>query len=155
MLLKRDAPASHGILTINGTDLLTRYHRLTVADLTTAHTNRTNPRAIQNSHVMYLALQKSLGRDLHTTLFHQVRDLPEHEDGPGLFKTLTDFMIVASLQLSIISSRLLLKFDRRAYQFHVPQINTRLTHSSSLPVPQNILLPRSSDWATSCPSIQN
>jgi hypothetical protein len=99
----RDAPDPRGILEINGHNLLTEYHSITDAEVATARTTRVDPRSIQNSRAMYKCLKSSITGDLRATVFDQVGNLPIHEDGPTLFKKLTDFTMAASLQLSMLS----------------------------------------------------
>ena len=111
------APAPHGILTVGaipadpdngipafpGYNLLTDYHNITQAQLTIAFNNRDNPRAIQNSKAMYHCLKASITGDLKTTVFNQIDNLPTHKDGPSLFKLLTSFTTISSLQLSMLA----------------------------------------------------
>ena len=120
---KWDAAMPHGILSINGSDLLTEYHRITTAGLDAA---RTNARVIQHSTAMYHTLRKSITID--PSLSSTFGNLPAHEDGPSLFKELTGFTVVVSLQLPIVSQHQLLEFDPAAYKFHLSDINTKLSH---------------------------
>jgi hypothetical protein len=71
--------------------------------------------------------RRSLG-DLHATIFDQADNLPTTEDGPTLFKKLTALTMVASLQLSVLSFKMILEFDPVVHKFHIPTINTMLNH---------------------------
>ena len=136
------APAPHGILTVGaipadpdngipafpGYNLLTDYHNITQAQLTIAFNNRDNPRAIQNSKAMYRCLKASITGDLKTTVFDQIDNLPTHEDGPSLFKLLTSFTTISSLQLSMLAFRQILDFDPAEHNFKIATVNTKLNH---------------------------
>jgi hypothetical protein len=123
-----DAPTPRGILEINGHNLLTEYHSITDAEVATARTTRVNPRSIKNSRAMYKYLKPSITGDLCATVFDQAGNLPIHEDGPNLFKKLTDFTMVASLQLSMLSFKTILEFDPAVHAFNIPTVNTKLNH---------------------------
>ena len=136
------APTPYGILTIGATqadqnnnipafagyNLLTDYHNITQTQLTTAFNNRTNDRAIQNSKAMYRCLKASITGDLKITVFDQIDNLPTHEDGPSLFKLLTSFTTISSLQLSMLAFRQILDFDPAEYDFKIAMVNTKLNH---------------------------
>jgi hypothetical protein len=126
----RNAAAPQGILTINGQHLITHYHSLTDTDITNAQVARTDPHAVQNSRPLYKCLLKSsVTGDLRATIFDQVGNIPLTEDGPALFKKLTTFTMVTSLQLSMISFKSILEFDPADYAFNVPPaINNKLNH---------------------------
>jgi hypothetical protein len=67
---------------------------------------------------MYKCVKSSItGNNLLTT-----------EDGPTLFKKLTAFTMVASLQLSMLSLKIILEIDPAVHKFHIPTINTKLNH---------------------------
>ena len=123
-----NAPSPQGILKVGGQDILTNYHSITNANIETARTNRTNSRAIQNSKAMFRCLKSSIKGDLKDTIFTQYENLPEHEDGISLFKQLTTFTTVASLQLSMISFQNILNFDPSDFKFNIPVINGKLIH---------------------------
>jgi hypothetical protein len=123
-----DAPAPRGILTIDGHNLLTEYHSITDTEITAARTARVDPRSIQNSRAMYKYLKSSITGDLRATVFDQAGNVPIYEDGPTLFKKLTDFTMVASLQLSMLSFKMILEFDPAVHTFHIPTVNTKLKH---------------------------
>ena len=136
------AQPPHGILTfgavpadpennveaIQGHNLLTDYHHITQAQLTAAFNNRTNHRAIQNSKAMYRCLKASITGDLKTTVFDQIDNLPTHEDGSSLFKLLTSFTTISSLQLSMLAFRQILDFNPAEHEFKIATINTKLNH---------------------------
>ena len=94
------APAPHGILTFPPHDLLSAYHSVTLPTIELAAATRTNPRAQQNSLAMFKCLSESLSGDLKTQ-FDQEGNLPANEDGPTLFKLLTELTVAASTLLSI------------------------------------------------------
>jgi hypothetical protein len=70
----------------------------------------------------------SVTSDLRATIFDQAGNLPIAEDGPTLFKKLTTFTMVASLQLSMISFKNILDFDPADHKFNIPTINTKINH---------------------------
>ena len=123
-----NASSPQGILKVGGQDILTNYHSITNANIETARTNRTNSRAIQNSKAMFRCLKSSIKGDLKDTIFTQYENLPEHEDDISLFKQLTTFTTVASLQLSMISFQNILDFDPSDFKFNIPVINGKLIH---------------------------
>jgi hypothetical protein len=92
-----NSAAPTGILDIGGHNLLTDYHSVTDTAVEAAHVARADPRAIQNSRVMYKCVKSSITGDLCATIFDQADNLPTTEDGPTLFKKLTAFTMVASL----------------------------------------------------------
>ena len=129
---KWNAPAPHGILEIDGHDILTEYSSITDAQITAARTNRTNHRAIQNSKVMFECISSSIEGDVRNNIFNQVTNIPEHEDGIALFKKFTTFTTIASVQLSLISLENILSFNPFDCKFHIPTINTKLINLFSL-----------------------
>jgi hypothetical protein len=117
-----------GILTIAGHHLITHYHSITDAEIEAARVARVDPRAVQNSRSLYKCLKSSISGDLRATIFDQVGNLPITDDGPTLFKKLTTFTMVASLQLSMISFKNILQFEPVEHKFNIPTINTKLNH---------------------------
>jgi hypothetical protein len=117
-----------GILDMKGNNLLTDYHSVTDVDVKTAVAARVNPRAVENTKAMYKCVKASITRDLHATIFNQADTLPTMEDGPTLFKKLTTFTMVSSLQLSMLSFKMILEFDPSAHRYDIPTINTKLNH---------------------------
>ena len=93
-----------------------------------AFNNRTDDRAIQNSKAMYRCIKASITGDLKTTVFDQIDNLPTNEDGPSLFKLLTSFTTISSLQLSMLAFRQILDFDPAAHEFKIATVNTKLNH---------------------------
>jgi hypothetical protein len=124
--VKWNTTAPQGILTITGHDLLTDYHTVPDDNLNAACTARNDPQAIQNSRAMHKCLKSSITGDLHATIFDQTGNLPGNEDGPTLFKKLTTFTMVASLQQSMLSFKNILEFDPTEHTFNIPMINTKL-----------------------------
>ena len=70
----------------------------------------------------------SITGDLKTTVFDQIDNLPTNEDGPSLFKLLTSFTTISSLQLSMLAFRQILDFDPAAHEFKIATVNTKLNH---------------------------
>ena len=122
------AQGPQGILTYGNNNLLIDYHSITQAQLTTAFTNRVDDRAIQNSKAMYRCIKASITGDLKTTVFDQIDNRPTNEDGPSLFKLLTSFTTISSLQLSMLAFRQILDFDPAVHEFKIATINTKLNH---------------------------
>jgi hypothetical protein len=133
-----NALAPQRILTINGHHLITHYHSLTDADITAAQAARTDPHPVQNSHALYKCLKSSVTGDLHATIFDQAGNLPLTEDGPTLFKKLTAFTMVASLQLPMLFFKPILKFDPADHSFNVPTLDTKLNLCLSWLPPENV-----------------
>jgi hypothetical protein len=123
-----NAAQPQGILTIAGHHLITHYHSITDAEIEAARVARVDPRAVQNSRSLYKCLKSSISGDLRATIFDQVGNLPITDDGPTLFKKLTTFTMVASLQLSMISFKNILQFEPVDHKFNIPTINTKLNH---------------------------
>ena len=140
---KWNAAPPHGILEINGHNILTEYHSTTDAEIATARTGRVNNRAIQNSKAMFECISSSIEGDVRNTIFTQVTNIPEHEDGIALFKKLTTFTTVASVQLSLISLESILSFNPFDCKFHIPTINTKLINLFSLATTRTRILDES------------
>lgn len=104
------------------------YNSITVTQATAAHGLRVDDRAVQNSRALYRCLKASITGDLRTTVFDQFANVPNHEDGPTLFLTLTSFTMASAIQLSMIASKNILEFDPAEHRFHIPTINTQLNH---------------------------
>lgn len=77
---------------------------------------------------MYYALRKSISGDLQNIVFGSVDNLPAHEDGPLLFKQLTTYTSMATLNLTIISLNQISSLDPAKYDYNIPNINTHLGH---------------------------
>jgi hypothetical protein len=129
---KWNAAAPNGILafTVNGTDhnLLDAYHSIALTDIETARTARTDSRATQNSKAFYHCLKATLEGDIKSTLFDQLGNLPTVEDGAVLFKTITDFSLASSLQLTIKTISDIQALDPVDFHYKITNINTKLTH---------------------------
>ena len=123
-----NAAPPHGILSINGNNLLTNYHALSEVDIEAARAARVDPRAIQNSQAMYICLKSSITGELKSLIYSQDGNLPHHEDGPLLFKKLTSLTMSSSLQLSNVAFENILQFDPVSHDFSIPTINTQLNH---------------------------
>lgn len=140
-------PPPHGVTTYvidNVTyDLFPDHHSIPEAHLENARQTRQDPRAQQNSRALYKCLKASITGDLKATLFNQDGNIPLHEDGPLLFKTLTLFTIAASLQLSMLSFKNILEFSSAEHGFNIPVINTKLNHLFVLATTRDRRLPES------------
>ena len=108
--------------------LLDDYSFISSIECGTALSTRTNPRAIQNSKAMYKTLKNSIFAEIRTTIFDQIGNLPDHDDGPTLFILITKFILSSAIQLLMISFRQILNFDLTIHKFVVPMINTQLNH---------------------------
>ena len=96
-----DVAGATRITQVNNNNIFTDYHTITKANCITAQINQTNNRAIQNARAMYQCLQNSITGNIKSTIFSQVGNLPDHEDGIALFKSITICTSVSSLQLSL------------------------------------------------------
>jgi len=125
---KCDAQAPNGILIIGGNNLLTNYHSITDTEIKTVRTNRADNWAIQNSRAMFACIKASINGDPLDTIFGQSAKKPTHTDGQELFKHLTAFTTVATLQLSLLSFTRILEFNPSNYKFNIVEINSWLMH---------------------------
>jgi hypothetical protein len=129
---KWDAVSPHGIITftIGATDfnLLTQYHSIPLTEIEAARTARNDNRAIQNSKALYHCLRSTLEGDIKATLFDQIGNHTTHEDGAQLFKTITNFSLASSLQLTIRTITDIQALDPVDFKFNIATINTKLTH---------------------------
>ena len=125
---KWDAPGNTGILTVDAKNVLTDYHSVTDAQITAAGVSRTNDRAVQNCRAMYTCIEQSITGDIKDTIFSQFDNIPDEGDGITLFKKLTTFTSVASLQLSILSFNNITNFNPFDWNFSIPIINSKLLH---------------------------
>ena len=129
-----NAASPHGTLDVLRHDILTDYHTITAAEIESVRLARTNNRAIQNARTMYHCIKASIKGSVRDTIFFQASVIPAHPDGVALFKKLTDFTTVASVQLSLSLSLSLLSinaitsFNPFDHAFDIPAINTKLTH---------------------------
>lgn len=121
-------PNPTNILQIGGKNILTEYHSISDTEIETAATARTNDRAIQNSKAMFSCIKLSIDGDVKSTIFSQYGNLPEHDDGNALFKMITTFTAVSSLQLSMLSFNNILTFNPHEFDYNIPVINSKLIH---------------------------
>ena len=121
-----DAPAPHGILTIGAINLLTEYHSINDAQITEARAARIDDRAKQNATAMFKCIKGSITGTIKANIFCHSGNLPSNTDGVELFKKLTTFTTVASLQLSLLSLNNILSFNPLDLKFDIPKINIRL-----------------------------
>jgi hypothetical protein len=129
---KWNAASPNGIMTFNvsSTDfnLLQEYHSIPNTTIEAARLARTDARAIQNSQAFYHCLKSTLEGDIKATLFDQIGNHPTQEDGATLFKTITEFSLASSLQLTIKTISDIQALDPADCQFKITTINTKLTH---------------------------
>ena len=125
---KWDAAGDTGILQVDGKDILTEYHSITNQHIEDARIARTNDRALQNSKAMYACIKSSVKGNLKDTIFTQFDNIPDYDDGVALFKKMTTFTTVASLQLSMLSFTNILNFSPSDLHFNIPAINSKLIH---------------------------
>ena len=125
---KWNSLGDEGILTLAGRNILTEYHSISDADIETARIARTNDRAIQNSKAMYNCIKSSITGDIRDTIFTQLDNMPENEDGVALFKKVTTLTTVSSLQLSLLSFNNILNFNPVDHGFNIPILNSKLLH---------------------------
>jgi len=108
--------------------MLTEYHSITEIDIATSCTNRTDNRAIQNARPMFQYVKSSIKGDVRDSIFTQAGNLPTHTDGNTLFKRLTTFTTISSLQLSLLSFNSILVFNPLDHGFNISTINSKLMH---------------------------
>ena len=75
---------------------------------------------------MFKCIKSSIKGILRDTIFTQAGNLPANTDGPTLFKKLTSFTSVASLQLSLLSFNTITALNPFDYDFNISAINTKL-----------------------------
>jgi len=125
------APAPHGILLFPPHDLLSAYHAIPLLDIELAATARTDPRATQNSLAMFKCLSDSIDGDLKS-IFDQDGNLPSTEDGPTLFKRLTELTVANSSLLSAQALDELSSLEPADYKFNIPALNSRFNNLFTL-----------------------
>ena len=127
---KWNTTSPHGIIDFgtapNTHNILTSYHSVSDADVATALAARNDIRAKQNSTAMFKCIKSSITGTLRDTIFTQAGNLPANTDGPSLFKKLTSFTSVASLQLSLLSFNTVTALNPFDYDFNISAINTKL-----------------------------
>ena len=133
-----------GILTFGTTpntqNIFTDYHSITDAAIKTVRVARNTPCAIQNSKAMFKWIKLSIKGDFRDTIFTQFGNLPAQEDGIGLFKQLTTFTTVASLQFSMISFQNILNFSPSLHDFCILKMNSKLIHLFILATTQSLTI---------------
>ena len=121
-------PNPINIIDVVGKNILTDYHSVSDADILAATTARTNNRGIQNSKAMFSCIKSSIQGDIKDTIFTQFGNLPSHQDRVALFKSITTFTSVSSVQLSMLSFNNILTFNPHDFQYNIPVINKKLIH---------------------------
>lgn len=96
--------------------------------ITTVKTSCVNTRSIQNSKARFSCIKSSIKGDIRDTIFTQFGNLPLLEDCISLFKRISYFTTVSSLQLSLLSFNNILTFNPHDYKFNIPIINIKLIH---------------------------
>ena len=77
---------------------------------------------------MYNCVKSSITGDIKDTIFSQFDNIPKTEYSKGLFKNLTTFTTVSSLQLSMLSLNNIVNFNPADYVYNVPVINSKFIH---------------------------
>jgi len=113
---------------------------VTDAEITTAYANRTDTRAIQNSTAMFKYIKQSVMGSIRDTIFTQAGNHPSNTDGIALFKKLTTFTTVASLQLSLLLFNSIISLNPLELDFNISLINTKLIQLFVLCTTQHRLL---------------
>ena len=129
-----------GILQIGGKDLFISYQSITKDMIQNARAARTNQRAKQNVKALFHCLEYSISGSVKTVIFAQTGNIPTHEDGVALFKLITQYTVVSSLQLSNLSLQQILEFNPAESDFNIPDINTKLINLFTLATTQNRVL---------------
>ena len=81
---------------------------------------------------MFSCIKSSIKGTLKDTIFNQIGNIPKHTDGVSLFKQITSFSTVASIQLSMLSFQNILNFDVAEHNFDIPTINSKLCNLFTL-----------------------
>ena len=130
MQVKWDAAAPNGILTYGSHNLLTAHHSVSLTDIETERVARELPannrhRAIQNARAMFQCLAASVEGNLQLLIFGQDGNLPSHQDGPTLFKTLLETSAAATIQVSMTALKDLQNLDPAEFGFDIVRMNTK------------------------------
>ena len=99
------------------------YHYIDDIQVEDVQSTQINIRAIQNEKATYNCVKTSIRGDIEDTIFSQFDNLPMAEDGNDLFKKITTFTTVSSLQLSMLSFN-----DITNFEYNTPVINSKLIH---------------------------
>ena len=121
--------ATHGILTINGSDLLTDYGRITSQQVETARNTReaaNDLRAKQNATMMYECLWNSLTSAFRTVLLDQGTDF--HDDGPTLFHHLAKKTQQATFAQAISTRNNLATVHPKRFGYDIRALHSFITH---------------------------
>ena len=126
-----------GIVNVDGKNILTNYHSITTSQTNNTRRSITNTHAQQNTKLLYQCLEASISGSTKTTKFNKMDKLKEHKDGIGLFKVITKFTKVSSVQLSKLSLQQIHKFNTPELNFNIPEVNTKLVNVFVLATTQN------------------
>ena len=77
---------------------------------------------------MFQCIKSSIKENVRETIFTQAGNLPTNTDEIALFKKLTTFTSIASLQLSLLSFNSILEYNPLDFDFDIPKINTKLNY---------------------------
>jgi len=80
----------------------------------------------KHTKAMFSCIKPSITRDIKDTIFTQFFNLTMPEDGVALFKIITTFTTVASLQLSMSSFKKISNFNPFNFKLSIPIINSKL-----------------------------
>ena len=86
---------------------------------------------------MFQCVKNFIKGSIRNKIFTQLGNIPTHADRITLFKKLTTFTTVASLQLSLLSFNSILEFNPFDHAFDVPTINTKLINLFTLATTQH------------------
>ena len=122
---KWNLDAEPDILKFGTQNILTDYQSISDADIEAARVARTSDCALQNALSIFTCIKSSIKGTLKDTIFNRIGNIPTHNDGVALFKQITSFSTVASVQLSMLSFQHILNFDITEHNFDIPTINSK------------------------------
>ena len=108
--------------------MLENYHATDKSTVEAACAARVDDRAKQNAKAMFRCIKSSITGSIKTTIFGQFGNISTHEDGPTLFKKVTGFTPISSIQLSIASLQQIIDYNPADDNFEISTINTKLTN---------------------------
>ncbi|CAJ1945788.1 unnamed protein product, partial [Cylindrotheca closterium] len=116
------------IIFFGGKNLLDDYASIPLVDITAAATSRTDARAKQNSKALFAKLLGSTTGALQDKILKTNGNLPNHEDGPTLFKEMIDTTAVSSV---LVSMTALAELDPGDFEYKMPSVNIELRPRST------------------------
>ena len=129
---KWDLDVDPCILKFGTKQILTDYHSIPDADIETACVARTSNSALQNATAVFTCIKSSIKWTLKEIIFNQIGNISTHTNSVSLFKQITSFRTVASMQLSMLSIQNILNFDVTEHNFDIPTINSKLCNLFTL-----------------------